>query len=128
MTGKHCDTERHGQDIPRPNRRSIRLKGYDYSRPGAYFITICTRDRAHLFGEVADGEMRLNAFGEIVRAAWFDLPNHYNHVRLDAFVIMPNHVHSIIILIDDHPSVGAGLKPAPTTPMTKRRPLSEIVV
>ncbi len=131
MTGKSRAPEEYGRILSRPNCRSIRLKGYDYSQSGAYFITVCTRDRAHLFGEVVAGEMRLNAFGEIVRAAWFDLPNHYNHVRLDTFVIMPNHVHSIIILIDDHPSVGAGvgagLKPAPTAPMTKRHPLSEIV-
>ncbi|HEY64970.1 MAG TPA: transposase [Caldilineae bacterium] len=115
----------------RPNRRSIRLRGYDYSQPGAYFVTICTRGWVHLFGDVVDGEMRLNEFGELVRAAWFDLPDHYNHVRLDAFVIMPNHVHSIIILTDDYPSVGAGVgagfKPAPTMTTMKRHPLSEIV-
>lgn len=121
------------------NRRSIRLKGYDYTQPGAYFVTICTYQRIHLFGEVVDGEMRLNAFGEIVRQAWFDLPNHYGHVELDAFVVMPNHIHGIIILTADTvgaglkpaptptPTVGAGLRPAPTPAPTKRHPLSEIV-
>ena len=61
-----------------------------------------------LFGDVADDEMRLNGYGEIVRECWDDLPAHYQHVEIDAFVIMPNHVHGIIILTD----VGAGFKPA----------------
>ncbi len=68
--------------------------------------------------------MVLNAYGEIVREAWFDLPNHYAHVELDAFVIMPNHIHAIIVLVAE--PVGAGLKPAPT-PAPTRHPLSEIV-
>lgn len=102
-----------------PNRRNIRLKGYDYSQPGAYFVTICTRDRACLFGEVADGEMRLNEWGEIVLWTWRDLPNHVPNVQLDAFVIMPNHVHGIIIITDPAnapAAVGAGSEPAPTQP------------
>ncbi len=108
-------------DTNRHHRRSIRLKGYDYSRAGAYFVTICTQNRAHLFGEVVEGEMRLNTFGEIVQAVWFDLPHHYGHVQLDAFVVMPNHVHGIIVLTAD--PIGAGFKPAPTG----RYPLSEVV-
>ena len=106
----------------RRRRKSIRLKGWDYSAPGAYFVTICTHKRQPLFGQVVDGEMVLNQYGEIVREAWFDLPNHYAHVELDAFVVMPNHIHAIIILDADAIGVGAGLKPAPT-----RHPLSEIV-
>ena len=85
-------------DPDRHHRRSIRLRGYDYSQPGAYFITVCTHDRACMFGEVVDGEMQLNEYGQIVRDAWDDLPNHYAGVTLDAFVIMPNHVHGIIVL------------------------------
>jgi len=100
-------------DPNRHHRRSIRLKNYDYSQAGAYFVTICTHGHIHLFGEVVDGEMRLNPFGEIVQAVWFDLPQHYGHVQLDAFVVMPNHVHGIIVLTAD-PVVGAGLNPAPT--------------
>ncbi|RME47185.1 MAG: transposase [Caldilineae bacterium] len=84
----------------KPNRRSIRLKGYDYTQPGAYFITICTHDRAHLFGEVVDGEMRLNALGEIARQCWTAIPDHFPHAALDEFVIMPNHVHGIIWIVD----------------------------
>jgi REP element-mobilizing transposase RayT len=98
-------------DPERHHRRSIRLRGYDYSQAGAYFVTICTDQREPLFGEVVDGNMALNPFGGIVDATWNDLPNHFSHVELDAFVIMPNHVHGIIVLTAP---VGAGLRPAPT--------------
>jgi putative transposase len=104
-------------------RRLNRLKEYDYSQPGAYFITVCTKKRAFLFGEIDDGTMRLNNYGEIVRLAWLALPLHYANVELDSFVIMPNHIHSIMSLKD----VGAGLKPAPTVSDSKRYPLSEII-
>jgi len=60
-------------------RRTIRLKGYDYTQPGAYFVTICTRDRACLFGDVVDGEMRLNALGEIARRCWLAIRDHFPH-------------------------------------------------
>ncbi|MCB0220578.1 MAG: transposase [Chrysiogenetes bacterium] len=96
----------------RRQRRSIRLRGYDYTRAGAYFLTICARGRECLFGEVAEGTVRLSDSGRAVEAAWHGLPEHYPHVDLDAFVVMPNHVHGIIVLSD--PDVGAGLKPAPT--------------
>lgn len=107
-------------DPEKHHRRSIRLKGYDYSQPGAYFVTIVTQDRACLFGEVVDGEMRLNELGEIVAWTWRDLPNHVPNVALDAFVVMPNHVHGIIVSIDapNAPApVGAGSEPAPTQPI-----------
>ena len=105
------------------HRRSIRLKEYDYSRPGAYFVTVCTHNRECLFGTVTDGKMISSAMGHIVSSCWHDLPAHYPHVELDAFVVMPNHIHGIIIL--RHPdNVGAGLKPAPTG---KRHGLPEIV-
>ncbi len=82
------------------HRHSIRLKGYDYSQAGAYFVTIVTQGRVLLFGEVVNGEMRPNRYGGIVQTTWFDLPRHYPHVELGAFVIMPNHVHGIVILSD----------------------------
>ncbi len=100
-------------DPERHHRHSIRLKGYDYSQEGAYFITICTQDRLCLFGEVVGGEMWLNDYGKMVRAVWDGLPEHYPFVMLDAFVVMPNHVHGIIIITE---YVGAGFKPAPTKP------------
>ena len=90
-------------------------------------MTICTHDRQCLFGEVADGGMRLNAYGQIVTECWDDLVNHYPHVELDAFVVMPNHVHGIIVLIQDDQIVGAGFKPAPTPHTTRRHALPEII-
>jgi len=85
----------------RHHRRSIRLKGYDYTQPGAYFVTICTRDREPLLGRVVDGHMVLNACGEMVRACWREIPDHFPHVALDAFVVMPNHVHGILWIVGD---------------------------
>ena len=85
-------------DPDKHHRRSIRLKGHDYTQPGAYFVTICTRDRESLFGHVVNGEMRLNEAGEIARRCWGDIPSHFPHAALDAFVIMPNHVHGIVLV------------------------------
>ena len=101
-------------DPEKHHRRSIRLKGYDYTQPGAYFITICTHSRACLFGEIIDGEMHLNEAGQIVVQTWQDLPNHISNVQLDAFVVMPNHVHGIIIITDRAGVVGTGSEPART--------------
>lgn len=107
-------------------RRSIRLRNYDYTQNGAYFVTICVQDRACLLGTVVGGEMRLSEAGQIVQDVWNGLPSHYPHLQLDAWVIMPNHVHGIIVLHDD--TVPAGLKPAPTPIATaKRHGLPEIV-
>ncbi len=85
------------------HRRSIRLKGYDYTQPGAYFITLVTHERTPLFGEIVDGTMRLNPFGEIVRTEWFQTADLRSYVQLNhnEFVVMPNHVHGIIWIVDD---------------------------
>jgi REP element-mobilizing transposase RayT len=83
------------------HRRSIRLTGYDYTRAGAYFVTICAYQRQCLFGEVKDGVMVLNEYGMVVQQTWHDLPNHFQHVVLDQFVIMPNHVHGVIVFGGD---------------------------
>jgi len=124
-----CDRNKH-------HRRSIRLRGYDYTSPGAYFVTICVRGRKCVLGYVADDEMVFSETGQVAEAQWRGLPKHYPHVALDAFVVMPNHVHGIIVLLPDRPPVGAGFegdrdagyrtarKPAP---IRKRHPLSEIV-
>ncbi len=90
-------------DPSRHHRRSIRLKGYDYTRPGAYFVTICTHQRAHLFGQVVDGEMQPNVFGEIVQEEWFRTAEIRRNVVLhaDEFVVMPNHIHGIIWIVED---------------------------
>ena len=82
------------------HRRSIRLPGYDYTSPGAYFVTICTHRREPLLGEVVDGEVCLSVYGRIAEACWRFLPRHFPHVRLDAFVVMPNHIHGIIWIVD----------------------------
>ena len=90
----------------RHQRRSIRRPDYDYSQAGAYFITMCTHEREALLGEIAGEAMRLNACGEIVSAVWHAVPQHDAHVALDEFVIMPNHVHGIIV-IENNDEVGA---------------------
>lgn len=82
------------------NRHSLRLKDYDYSSAGAYFITICTKDRACIFGEITDGELRLNEFGKIVENFWLEIPEHYPMVELDEYIIMPNHIHGIVFIPD----------------------------
>jgi len=95
------------------HRRSIRLKGYDYTQAGAYFITICSYQRGHVFGEIIDGEMKLNPWGEIARAEWFKTTELRSYVELyeDEFVVMPNHAHGIIWLNEN---VGARRRRAPT--------------
>jgi hypothetical protein len=117
-------------DPKRHHRRSIRLPGYDYTQPGAYFVTVCTQDRACLFGEVVGGEMRLTGAGRMVYDVWNDLPKHYPGVAIDAFIVMPNHIHGITILVVagpracpdtgqrfdmGHPLVGAGPCTCPDT-------------
>jgi len=80
------------------NRHSIRLKGYDYSQAGGYFITICTHLRECLFGEVFEGKVVLSAFGAIVQEEWQKTKQIRRGVNLDAFIVMPNHIHCILIL------------------------------
>ncbi|MBI5651442.1 MAG: hypothetical protein HZC40_13520 [Chloroflexi bacterium] len=86
------------------HRRSIRLRGYDYSQAGAYFVTICEVNRECIFGDIVNGEMCPNQFGEIVLKWWNELPNYYPPVELAEFVVMPNHLHGIIVIT----GVGAG--------------------
>jgi REP element-mobilizing transposase RayT len=85
-------------DPEKLHRRSIRLRGYDYTQPGAYFVTIVTRNRECLFGDVVGENMALNEYGRIVHACWKTIPDHFPNVTLDAFVVMPNHVHGIIVI------------------------------
>ena len=82
------------------SRRSIRLKGYDYSSAGAYFVTICTQNRECLFGEVVDEEMSINEIGTIVQAEWMRTADIRSNVLTDQFIIMPNHIHGIWYLIE----------------------------
>lgn len=88
---KHYDPTIH-------HRRSIRLKGWDYRQPGSYFVTLVTHDREPLFGLVDGGTVTLTPLGLIAQTLWRNLPRHFAHVRLDEFIVMPNHVHGIIWL------------------------------
>ncbi|MCB0281444.1 MAG: transposase [Calditrichaeota bacterium] len=85
------------------HRRSIRLKGYDYSQAGFYFITICTQNRACLFGAINDGKMILNQSGKMVQNIWENIPIFYQGIKIDQYQIMPNHFHGIINIVrTDH--------------------------
>jgi len=110
--------------MDKPKRQSTRLKGWNYSKFGYYFITICTHNRKILFGNVKNGKMILNDLGKIIQQEWSNIPSHYSSVKLDEFIVMPNHIHGILIL-NNYPVeagftptrnqnkiVGAGLAPA----------------
>jgi REP element-mobilizing transposase RayT len=102
------------------HRRSIRLQNYDYSQPGAYFVTICAQDRICLFGDVVDGEMRLNDAGTMVTCWYNELARKFGDIACDAWVCMPNHIHFIVIntgpVQTNDGSVGADLSVRPLTP------------
>ncbi|WP_028298709.1 transposase [Olivibacter sitiensis] len=96
------------------HRRSIRLKGYDYAQTGAYFITLCCQKRAHLFGEIVNGKMILNEYGLIAHDEWENTLEIRPNISLGAFVIMPNHVHGILIINDSG-------EPPSTTPKEENK-------
>ena len=106
-------------DPQKHHRRSIRLKGYDYSLPGGYFITLVVYQRACVLGEVVNGAMTLSPFGQIVRDAWAWLESQYPTIQLDEFCIMPNHLHGILFIgeqtsrVETNPGRG-GSRTAPT--------------
>jgi len=85
-------------DPVKHHHRSIRLKGYDYSQSGAYYTTICTHDKKSLFGKIIDGNMVLNEFGEIVNDEWIKTEQIRKNVKLDEYMVMPNHLHGIIVI------------------------------
>jgi len=109
-------------DPQKHHRRSIRLRGYDYTQAGAYFVTICTRDQESFFDnpDLAD----------VVRATWRELPNRFPTIALDAFVVMPNHVHFIVwlnpvaVVVGVSSVVGASLTDAPTDAPTNDAPMT----
>jgi putative transposase len=88
------------------NRKSNRLKNYDYSQNGMYFVTICTKNREKLFGEVVNGEMMLNYVGKITEQCWLKISIHFPYISLDKFVIMPNHIHGILEIVNNDSDVG----------------------
>lgn len=85
-------------DTNLPNRRSIRLKNYDYSQQGSYFLTLVTQDRLHLFGKIEDGEMILNSVGKIVEEEWKKTLELRSNITLGQYIIMPDHMHMIITI------------------------------
>jgi putative transposase len=104
-----------------PNKqqhRSVRLKDYDYSQAGAYFITICTDKKECVLGNVIDGEMVLNDYGRVIEREWLRIPDIRPGVELDEFVIMPNHMHGIVVIAEAN--VGAtNQPPLPKGPTSK---------
>src|SRR6266567_2663379 len=97
------------------HRRSIRLRHYDYASEGAYSVTICAQNRECLYGEIVNGEMVLNDAGGVVESVWCALPGRFPSIELDAFVVMPNHFHGIIVICDSHADISVkGGSPAPT--------------
>ena len=108
----------HGMSIcatPFPARRSIRLQGYDYRQSGAYFITVCAFRQACRFGEIRNGQPALNELGKIVQRCWLRIPELRASVELDACVVMPNHLHGILVIRDD-PASGGRSMPAESLP------------
>ncbi len=115
------------------HRRSIRLRGYDYCRSGRYYVTICTQDKEHLFGRVVEGEMHRNELGDYVARCWQWLARQYPYVDLDEWIIMPNHLHAIMVITCRGVSRNAptmqnaepegGSRTAPT----KRKPLGRLI-
>jgi len=99
------------------NRHSLRLKHYDYSREGFYFITICTQNRLHLFGEIVDDVMVLNVAGEMLDHWYMELKNKFKHIKNHEMVVMPNHIHFIVEIAygknDGYATVGADLRVCP---------------
>ncbi len=128
-------------------RRSFRLRDYDYGQPGFYYITICTKDRKAMLGNVVNGEMYLNNAGSVAQSVWLSLPQRFSHVKLDQYIVMPNHLHGIIELVEsetnriiptqpiatpfNHPAFASAQFIAPTTTkvdsMDRTAPLGEIV-
>ena len=79
-------------------RKLNRLKDYDYSLTGYYYVTVCTNSRREIFGIIENDTIKINQYGKIVQEAWLKIPNHFNNIELDKFIIMPNHIHGILII------------------------------
>jgi putative transposase len=112
-------------DANKHHRRSTRLAGYDYTQNGAYFVTICTARRDCLFGEVTNaGEMILNTLGCVVENNWFKSADIRKEIILDAFGVMPNHVHGIVMIMGEPPVGAHGRAPLPKSTSLFRPPRS----
>ena len=112
-----------------PSRKKcIRLSEYDYALPGSYYVTICAQDRICLFGNVANESMFLSSIGEMIQKAWLDLPRYDSRVRLDESIVMPNHLHGIVVIDRTESPITslwadtqlrAGTRPAPTVSLNR---------
>lgn len=111
-------------DPEQHHRRSIRLAGYDYRQAGGYFVTMCTIDKQCLLGEVVSAEMHLSTLGCVVNDCWLWLAEQYAYVELDAWVVMPNHLHGILFIMDDG---GRGASRSAPTDIAPRKPLGQLV-
>jgi REP element-mobilizing transposase RayT len=111
-----------------PQRRSVRLQGYDYASAGAYFITVCTHERRCLFGDIVDDKMGASAIGQVAEQCWQATPAHFPDVQLDELTLMPNHLHGILVLPATVPATGDACV-APTKPVSgpARRSIAAIV-
>ena len=89
-----------GYELENHHRQSIRLKEYDYKLPGGYFVTIISHRRACLYGEIENGEINLSQIGQMVEACWYSIPNKSNNIELDEFILMPNHLHGIVLIYE----------------------------
>jgi putative transposase len=115
------------------HRRSIRLRGYDYSQPGHYYVTICTQAKEHLFGHIVEGDMHRSELGDYAARCWEWLAQQYAYIDLDEWIVMPNHLHGIIVITDrrsdsggtpgTNGKAGGASRSAPTT----RKPLGRLV-
>jgi REP element-mobilizing transposase RayT len=111
-----------------PQRRSIRLQGYDYASAGAYFITVCAHERRCLFGNVVDDKMMPNEIGQVIEQCWFGIPAHFPDVELDEFTLMPNHLHGILVMPATAPGTGdACVAPTQAGSGPARRSIAAIV-
>ena|SRR5436190_9218676 len=102
------------------HRRSIRLRGYDYSQEGIYFVTVCTHGKRSIFGEIREDEMALSTAGQAVSRIWEGLPAQFPNCSLDAFVVMPNHVHGIIVISNEVTKDEGAASSAPTDCYTEQ--------
>ncbi len=109
-------------DPGRHHRRSIRLADFDYSQEGVYFVTICTHERECLFGEIHEGEMQLNDIGLAVHNEWLKSAGIRREIHLDMFVVMPNHIHGIVFIIQDIPTLVGATGGRPPICERHRRP------
>ena len=114
-------------DPAQHHRRSIRLNTYDYTQPGAYFITLCAQNRACVFGQITEGAIHTSSIGQSAQTQWQALPDRFPNIQLDTFVIMPNHIHGILHITDVGAPLAGAQPPRPNTGRPQGSPLHAVV-